>query len=245
MGHIGLIPLDSLIHLLRGQLAERVLSLPGLHSRKPHIGGTEALCPSVYPSNLCPSYSWRCLPLLKSLWKPPEASGGDSRLYFSAPEGQGPTIMFPQHLEESVQILGIPGFKTEDPVENIGGISHQGGHYQWHEVRILIIIPIIGDAPSPLSKGASHIMSIALLASKFGNLDFTGKSILFLMYSPQRGVTHQSHYHSGYFSFFSSHTSFWRAHMRWTYPWIPHRHRKIGTDLRVATPQVNRQYNSE
>ena len=39
------------------------------------------------------------------------------------PEGEGPTIVFPQHLEESGQILGIPGIKTEDPVKHIGGIS--------------------------------------------------------------------------------------------------------------------------
>ena len=28
------------------------------------------------------------------------------------PEGEGPTIVFPQHLEESGQILGIPRIKT-------------------------------------------------------------------------------------------------------------------------------------
>ena len=46
------------------------------------------------------------------------------------PEGEGPTIVFPQHLEESGQILGVPRIKAENPVEHIGGISHQRGHYQ-------------------------------------------------------------------------------------------------------------------
>ena len=89
------------------------------------------------------------------------------------PEGEGPTVVFPQHLEESGQILRIPRIKTEDPVKHIGGISCQGGHYQGHEVRILIVIMIVCDTAGPLPKGAGHIMSMALLASKFGNLDFT------------------------------------------------------------------------
>ena len=47
---------------------------------------------------------------------------------------------------------------------------------------------IIRDAPSPLLEGAGHIMSIALLASEFGYLDLTQKSILFLL-PPPRGVS--------------------------------------------------------
>ena len=89
------------------------------------------------------------------------------------PKGEGPTIVFPQHLEESGQILGIPRIKTEDPVKHIGGVSHQRGHYQGHKVRILIVIKIVGDTVGPLPKGAGHIMSMALLASKFRDLDFT------------------------------------------------------------------------
>ena len=41
------------------------------------------------------------------------------------PEGEGPTLVFSQHLEESSQILGIPRIKTEDPVKHIGGVSYQ------------------------------------------------------------------------------------------------------------------------
>ena len=81
--------------------------------------------------------------------------------------------MFPQHLEESGQILGIPRIKTEDPVKHIGVVSCQRGHYQGHEVRILIVITIVHDTVGPLPKGTGHIMSMALLASEFGNLDFT------------------------------------------------------------------------
>ena len=89
------------------------------------------------------------------------------------PEGEGPTIVFPQHLEESGQILGIPRIKTEDPVKHVGGISSQRLHYQGHEVRILIVITIVRDAAGPLPEGAGHIMSMALLASEFGDLDLT------------------------------------------------------------------------
>ena len=81
--------------------------------------------------------------------------------------------MFPQHLEENGQILGIPRIKTEDPVKHIGGVPCQRGHYQGHEVWILIVIMIVCDTAGPLPKGTGHIMSMALLASKFWNLDFT------------------------------------------------------------------------
>ena len=84
--------------------------------------------------------------------------------------------------------MGIPRIKAENPVEYIGGISHQRGHYQGHEVRILIVITIVHDAASPLPEGTGHIMSMALLASKFRYLDLTRKSILFLTPSP-RGVS--------------------------------------------------------
>ena len=44
---------------------------------------------------------------------------------------------------------------------------------------------IVCDATSPLPEGASHVMSMALLASKFGYLDLTQKSILFPTPSPR------------------------------------------------------------
>ena len=89
------------------------------------------------------------------------------------PEGEGPTIVFPQHLEESGQILGVPGIKAENPVKHVGGVSGQGRHYQGHEVQILIVITIVHDTVGPLPEGAGHIMSVALLASEFGDLDLT------------------------------------------------------------------------
>ena len=113
---------------------ERVLSLHGLRSGKPCTGGTEAPCRSAHPSNPYPSYSRRYLPLLKSLWQPPEASGGDSLSIPLLPKGEGPTIVFSQHLEKGGQILGIPRIEAENPVKHIRGVSHQRGHYQGHEV---------------------------------------------------------------------------------------------------------------
>ena len=44
---------------------------------------------------------------------------------------------------------------------------------------------IVRDAACPLPEGTSHIMSMAFLASEFGNLDLTRKSVLFLMPSPR------------------------------------------------------------
>ena len=100
------------------------------------------------------------------------------------PEGEGPTIVFSQHLEESSYILGIPRIKTENPVKHIRGISCQRRYHQGHEIRILIIIMIVGDTAGLLPKDVSHIMRMTLLTPKFGNLDLTRKSILFLMPPP-------------------------------------------------------------
>ena len=47
---------------------------------------------------------------------------------------------------------------------------------------------IVGDTAGPLPKGICHIMRMTLLAPKFGDLDLTRKSILFLM-PPPRGVS--------------------------------------------------------
>ena len=47
---------------------------------------------------------------------------------------------------------------------------------------------IISDTMGPLPKGVSHIVRVTLLAPKFGYLDLTRKSILFLL-PPSRGET--------------------------------------------------------
>ena len=46
---------------------------------------------------------------------------------------------------------------------------------------------IVGDTVGPLPKGIGHIMRMSFLATKFGDLDLTRKSILFLL-PPSRGV---------------------------------------------------------
>ena len=45
----------------------------------------------------------------------------------------------------------------------------------------------VSDTVSPLPKGISHIMRMSFLATKFGDLDLTRKSILFLL-PPSGGV---------------------------------------------------------
>ena len=44
---------------------------------------------------------------------------------------------------------------------------------------------VVGDTVGPLPKGIGHIMRMSFLATKFGDLDLTRKSILFL--SPPSG----------------------------------------------------------
>ena len=87
ISYIFFVSFNSLIHLLRSQFASifgylRVQYMPNLFmdsvQGKPYTGVTEAPHLSARPPNLYPSCSRRYLPLLKSLWQPPEASGGDS-----------------------------------------------------------------------------------------------------------------------------------------------------------------------
>ena len=40
---------------------------------------------------------------------------------------------------------------------------------------------VVGDTAGPLPKGVGHIMRMSFLATKFGDLDLTRKSILFLL----------------------------------------------------------------
>ena len=40
---------------------------------------------------------------------------------------------------------------------------------------------VVGDTASPLPRGIGHIMRMSFLATKFGDLDLTRKSILFLL----------------------------------------------------------------
>ena len=146
------------------------------------------------------------------------------------PEGEGPTIVFPQHLEESGQILGFPRIEAVNPVKHIRGVSRQRRHYQGHEVRILIVITIVRDAVSPLPEGAGHIMSMALLASKFGYLDLTQKSILFLTPSP-RGVSAIGVTATPAATAPTPMPPAGGAYLKWRYRWIPlHPHRMIGGD---------------
>ena len=126
--HIGLIPLDSLIHLLRGQLASifgylRVQDMPYL------------FLDSVQGNLILEGLKLFVRQFILLIFAQ-VAHGGTNpyqKVYGSLlrllaeildrisllPEGEGPTIVFPQHLEESGQILGIPGIKTEDPVKHM------------------------------------------------------------------------------------------------------------------------------
>ena len=74
------------------------------------------------------------------------------------------------------------------PFEHVRGVSCQGWHHQGHEVRILIVVRVVSDTAGPLPKGVGHIMRMTLLAPKFGDLDLTRKSILFLS-PPSRGAS--------------------------------------------------------
>ena len=86
-------------------------------------------------------------------------------------EREGAAIVLSQHLQQSGEVLGVSRRETPRPVEHIRGVSCQGRHHERHEVRILIIIPVIGDALRPLPKGAGYILRMSFLASEFRDLN--------------------------------------------------------------------------
>ena len=103
------------------------------------------------------------------------------------PEGVRATIVLMEHLEEHREVLSASQSDTLCPVEHVQGVTLQGRHYQGHEVGVLIIITVISDTAGPLPKGVGHVMRMSFLATKFGDLDLTRKSIL-LPLPPSRGA---------------------------------------------------------
>ena len=93
-------------------------------------------------------------------------------------EREGAAIVLSQHLQQSGEVLGVSRRETPHPVEHIRGVSCQGRHHKRHEVRILVIIPVIGDAPRPLPKGAGYILRMSFLASEFRDLNLIREPIL-------------------------------------------------------------------
>ena len=95
--------------------------------------------------------------------------------------------MLMEHLKKRGEVLRASQSDASCPVEHIRGVTLQGRHYQRHEVGILIVIVVVSDTVGPLPKGICHIIRMSLLTTKFGNLDFTRKSILLLL-SPSGGA---------------------------------------------------------
>ena len=95
-------------------------------------------------------------------------------------EREGAAIVLSQHLQQSGEVLGVSRRETPHPVKHIRGVSCQGRHHKRHEVRILVIIPVIGDAPRPLPKGAGYILRMSFLASEFRDLNFIREPIFLL-----------------------------------------------------------------
>ena len=132
--HIGLIFLDHLIHLLRGQLA-LIFSYFGVQDM------SNLLFNSIQRNLILEGSKLFLHELILPILAQIVHRGADSyqKVYSSLlgllaevlygvsllPKGEQSAIVFSQHLEESSQVLGIPRVKTEDPVEHIGCISSQ------------------------------------------------------------------------------------------------------------------------
>ena len=83
---------------------------------------------------------------------------------------------------------------------------------------------IVRDAVCPLAEGTNHIMSMAFLASEFGTLDLTRKSILFLT-SSSRGASA-----IGVVAALAAVAPLTPVPPTGGFIWIPHHHRRIGDD---------------
>ena len=68
----------------------------------------------------------------------------------------------------------------------------KGRHHKRHEVGVLVIIPVIGDAPRPLPKGTGYIMRMSFLASKFRDLNFIREPIFFLRLTVEAWLSSES-----------------------------------------------------
>ena len=143
MGYVGFVLFDCLIHLLWSKFAT-ILGYLGVQKVSYFL--VDSVHGDLILEGLQLFVCQFILPIL-----PQVAHGGAypyQKVYGSLPrllveilysisllpEGERPTIVFPQHLKESSQILSIPRIETANPVEHIGSVSHQRGHYQGHEV---------------------------------------------------------------------------------------------------------------
>ena len=139
-------------------------------------------------------------------------------------EREGAAIVLSQHLQQSGEVLGISWRETPRPVEHIRGVSCQGRHHKRHEVRILVIIPVIGDALRPLPKGTGYILRMSFLASEFRDLNLIREPILPSYASLLRRGYHLSRYYYSDFYFLFGHVSSWTSCPGWRYRerFLPH-----------------------
>ena len=211
-GHVRFVLLDRLIHLMgcQGDLA--------LQFQNPAHAGSPVGLPfketSYWRDSNSACESWPCQSLSRLLTEVPTlimksvASSCAPWRRFSdhvslLTEREGAAIVLSQHLQQSGEVLGVSRHETPRPVEHIRGVSCQGRHHERHEVRILIIIPVIGDAPRPLPKGAGYILRMSFLASEFRDLNLIREPILLPTPSLLGRGYHLSRYHysDSYFLF--------------------------------------------
>ena len=78
-------------------------------------------------------------------------------------------------------------------VKYIRCVTFQCSNDLGHEVLILIIIPIIGDAPRPSAKGLAHTHRVPGLTIELRDVDFVINSPLLFIASPShQGVRNSS-----------------------------------------------------
>ena len=78
-------------------------------------------------------------------------------------------------------------------VKNICCITFQSSNDLGHEVFVLIIVPIVGDASRSSVEGLTHTLSIAGFTIKLQDVDFViDSTFLFVPSLSYRGVRHSS-----------------------------------------------------
>ena len=97
-------------------------------------------------------------------------------------ECEGSTVVVPHPFQYQSQIFGVLLTMVTSEVKYISCITFQSSNDLSHEVLILIIIPIIGDASRPLTEGLARTLGVAGFTIKLWDVDFVINSPFFLLH---------------------------------------------------------------
>ena len=97
-------------------------------------------------------------------------------------ECKGSTVVMPHLFQYQSQILGMLLTMVTSEVEYVSCITFESSNDLGHEVLILIIVPIIGDASRPSMEGLTHTLGVTGFTVELRDVDFVINSpLLFIV----------------------------------------------------------------